>query len=332
MRWKENEIRKGGVFMPKISVIMPAYNAEKYIKEAVDSILCQTFEDFELIVINDCSKDSTKDILLSYTDPRIVYLENQKNLGVAGTLNHGLSAARGDYIARMDSDDIAIPQRLERQLAYMEANPDVVICGGNVILFTDAGQERQGNYPAEDKQIKTALLFSSPFAHPVVMMRGSVLREHGLCYEVAFEKVEDYRLWTQLAKVGRFANLQEPLLRYRKHPGQVCATSPQVQYEGKLRLAATLLPKVGIDDAQEQHIIVDAFDGRIVERNTFGQFENLVFKMIKHIPTDLDERQLRLILKSKLIEIALSQKMRLHMRNVGLLGIKAWLYVNLGGK
>ena len=97
--------------MPKISVIMPAYNAEKYLREAIDSILGQTFTDFELIVINDCSRDDTEQIILSYQDPRIVYLKNEKNLGVAGTLNRGLEVARGAYIARMDADDRSVPDR-----------------------------------------------------------------------------------------------------------------------------------------------------------------------------------------------------------------------------
>jgi glycosyltransferase involved in cell wall biosynthesis len=110
--------------MPKISVIMPTYNAEKYLREAMDSILAQSFKDFELIVINDCSADGTEQIVLSYQDPRIVYLKNEKNLGVAGTLNRGLQVANGKYIARMDSDDRSVPERFEKQLAYLEENPN----------------------------------------------------------------------------------------------------------------------------------------------------------------------------------------------------------------
>ncbi len=318
--------------MPKISVIMPAYNAEKYIKEAVDSILNQTYGDFELIVINDCSKDRTKDILLSYTDRRIVYLENEKNLGVAGTLNHGLSAAQGEYIARMDSDDIALPQRFEKQLAYLENHPQTVMCGSKITVFYDTGEESLCHYPAEDGRIKAALLFSSPFAHPSVMIRRQVLDLHQLHYEEAFEKVEDYRLWTRLAEFGQLYNLPEPLLRYRKHPGQVCATSPQAQYEGKLRLSAELLPKVGVTEAEDQRIVVDAFDGRIKEETSFGKFLMLAKRMVHQAPAQLDQSYLRMMLKSRVIEIALGEGFKLPAGAMRLTGIKAWLYVNLRGK
>lgn len=318
--------------MPKISVIMPAYNAEKYIKTSVDSILNQTFCDFELIVINDCSNDSTGEILLSYRDERLICLNNEKNLGVARTLNRGLAAARGEYIARMDADDISEPHRLEKQLAYMEEHPQTVVCGSKITVFYETGEQAVCHYPQQDRQIKTTLLFSCPFAHPSVMIRGEVLRKQGLCYEEAFEKVEDYRLWTRLAKSGEFVNLPEPLLRYRKHPGQVCATSPQAQYEGKLRLSAELLPIVGINQAEEQRIVVDAFDGRIAEKESFRKFEELALRMTKGVPSELDKKQLRTMLKSRLIELALSQKMHLGLCSVGLVGMKAWLYVNIGGK
>ena len=111
--------------VPGVSVVMPAYNAAKYIKEAIDSILAQTYRDFEFIIVNDGSTDNTKEIILSYSDPRIVYIENEQNSGICVTLNKGLDAAKGRYIVRMDSDDIALPQRLEVQVRYMDANPVV---------------------------------------------------------------------------------------------------------------------------------------------------------------------------------------------------------------
>lgn len=318
--------------MPKISVIMPAYNAEKYLREAMDSILEQTFTDFELIVINDCSRDSTEQIILSYQDPRIVYLKNEKNLGVAGTLNRGLQVARGEYIARMDADDKSVPHRLQKQLAYMQANPRTVLCGSRVTIFTDAGEQRLCDYPTEDGQIRTALLFSCPMAHPSVMIRRSVMEQEGLSYEEAFEKVEDYRLWTRLAECGQLCNLHEPLLWYRKHPGQVCATSSQVQYEGKLRLSAKLLPRVGISEEQDRRLVVDAFDNRIKDRESFLRFTEMAKRMCKQVPQELDEGCLRNLLKSRIIEIALAQGLSVPAGCAGLIGIKAWLYVNLRGK
>jgi glycosyltransferase involved in cell wall biosynthesis len=114
---------------PYVTVLMPVYNTEMYLKEAIDSILNQTFRDFEFIVINDGSTDSTSDIIESYSDPRIIYLQNEKNLGVATSLNKGLSIAKGTYIARMDGDDVSRCDRLEKQVAFMDANPEIGVCG-----------------------------------------------------------------------------------------------------------------------------------------------------------------------------------------------------------
>ena len=146
--------------MPKISVIMPAYNAEKYIKEAIDSILSQTFQDFELIVLNDCSKDSTEQIILSYTDDRVVYLKNEVNMGVAATLNRGLAVAGGEYIARMDADDISHPERFRKQARYLDAHPEVAVLGSNLECFNDDGVICTGWSVSEPRQMKVDMFFN----------------------------------------------------------------------------------------------------------------------------------------------------------------------------
>ena len=125
--------------MPKVSVVMPAYNAEAYIGAAMESILSQSFGDFEFLILNDCSTDGTEAIIQSYDDPRIVYIKNEKNMGVAATLNKGLAAAQGEYIARMDADDFSLPQRFEKQVAYLDAHPEVVVLGTQVQFFSDRG-------------------------------------------------------------------------------------------------------------------------------------------------------------------------------------------------
>ena len=321
--------------MPKISVVMPAYNAEKYIKEAIDSILGQTFGDFELIIINDCSTDSTENIILSYSDSRIVYLKNEKNMGVAATLNRGLQAARGEYIARMDSDDIALSQRLEKQLQHMKRNGDVIVCGSNFIPFHDSGDLPVSCVPEEDGQIKTFLLFGSPFAHPTVMIRASVLKETGLCYDVAYEKVEDYYFWMQLSRCGKFANLNEPLLRYRNHSQQVSVTAAQIQHEGKYRIALQQLPEAGIRNKTDIETFVNAYDRRIDNTEQFRNFENLAVRLFADRLQVPDVKYFYTMLKSQLIEYALELGMRLRCKSVRLVGIKAWLYTNwaaIGGK
>lgn len=215
--------------MPKISVVMPVYNGEKYLREAMDSILNQTFTDFEFIILNDASKDSTEEVIKSYEDERIVYLKNEQNLGVAGTLNRGIENAKGEYIARIDADDIAMPERFEKQVAFMDAHPDVGVCGSCIRIFEEDGTERDFIYSKTDKELRVDMLFNSGFAHPAVMIRKSVLDEKNLFYNTEFEKAEDYRMWYDIMKTSKGYNLQEPLLRYRHHQNQVTKTSASEQ-------------------------------------------------------------------------------------------------------
>lgn len=206
--------------VPSVSVVMPAYNAAKYLREAIDSILAQTYTDFEFIIINDGSTDDTRAIIQSYDDPRIVYLENETNSGICVTLNKGLDAARGRYIARMDADDISLPERLAAQVAYMDAHPEVGVAGSDIVVF---GEDFA---PYTFKQLHTpedcmaGLLFNTCFAHPAVMIRKSVISEHNLRYNDVFRGLEDYELWWQISKYSKLNNIDIPLLRYRHHKGQ----------------------------------------------------------------------------------------------------------------
>ena len=240
--------------MPKVSVILPAYNAEKYIKEAVDSILGQTFTDFELIIINDCSKDSTEQILLSYTDPRLVYVKNEQNLGVAGTLNKGLSLAKGTYIARMDADDISLPQRFEKQVAYLDAHEKVAVLGTAVELFGEGMPPQVRQFSQVPEQMKVDLFFSCGLAHPSIMMRTEVIRKLG-GYDMAFEGLEDYELWCRVAREHQVTTLPEVLFRYRVHPGQV-TKNPSEEYLTRMRkLKKRQLEELGMETGGEMEEI-----------------------------------------------------------------------------
>lgn len=202
--------------MPKITVLMPVYNSEKYLREAIDSILNQTFNDFELLIINDASTDNSKNIILSYKDQRIRYYENNKNLGVAKTLNRGLRLACGDYIARMDADDISVPFRLKRQIDFMDRNPEIVVCGGWVRAFKETDSAVWCT-PADYETIKSTMLFHSAIYHPTVMTRAKVLKRHELFYSSTFDGSEDYEFWVRIADHFKIVNLQEVLLRHRIH-------------------------------------------------------------------------------------------------------------------
>lgn len=206
----------------KISVIMPAYNADKYIAEAIDSILGQTFGDFEFIILNDCSQDRTEEIILSYNDPRIVYVKNEENLGVARTLNKGLALARGEYIARIDADDSSRSERFEKQVAFLDNHPEVAVLGTASRSFDESGTLFHG-YPTTDPEVlKIDFLFSCGICHPTVMLRRAVLEEYQLFYDHAFNKIEDYELWCRMLDLGcGITNLPDVLLDHRLHSGQV---------------------------------------------------------------------------------------------------------------
>lgn len=201
-----------------VSVVVPCYNCEKFLRDAIESILAQGFRDFELILIDDGSTDKTPDILQGFSeeDPRVRILKNDVNGGICVALNKGLDAARGEFICRMDADDIAEPDRLEKQISFMRSFPKTVVCGSHLILIDEQGRETgRRRYDLDDKKIKKNRFLRSPFAHPAVMIRRSILEEHRIRYSERFPYAECYYLWMRLAPYGDFANLDAFLLKYR---------------------------------------------------------------------------------------------------------------------
>jgi glycosyltransferase involved in cell wall biosynthesis len=204
--------------LPLVSVVMPVYNSAPYVEEAIASMLNQTFANFELLVFNDGSTDESAALIRGFTDSRIQLFDYSQNMGYVAHLNHALELARGTYIARMDSDDIASPDRLARQVAYMEAHPETGLCGTAYREF--GSREGLVPVPETDAAIRRWMLRSNPFGHPTVLMRTAVLARHRLRYDPAAMPAEDYRLWYELSRVTQLANLPEPLLSYRVHPTQ----------------------------------------------------------------------------------------------------------------
>lgn len=266
--------------MPKVSVIMPAYNAERYIKEAMDSILGQTFGDFELIVLNDCSRDTTEQIILSYRDPRVVYVKNEKNLGVAGTLNRGLEYATGVYIARMDSDDIAMPDRLERQVAFLDANPEVIACGSNALLFGQT--EGKTDMPLDHNSICLRLALSNAFVHPTMLLRKSALGS--VRYDSSFEGREDYRMWMVLSRKGRMENLEQPLLRYRLHGGQVTQKADAAKAQKHFHLKKTYYRELdmGLTEPMQEALCHAAYYSKVKDEEMALQLKLGLVCIAKH--------------------------------------------------
>ncbi len=204
-----------------ISVILPAYNAEDYIQRAIDSILAQTYSDFELIVINDGSSDNTWKLIESYTDKRMKPVNLEQNRGLIGVLNLGLSLATGKYIARMDADDISLPDRFKEQVAFLDANEDYVACGCSIINFNDSNESFLP-YPTSDQEIRAALtLFERNICHPTVMLRTDVIKQNNIQYQKAYPHAEDYMFWIDLAKYGKLHNLAKAYLKYFRHEEQI---------------------------------------------------------------------------------------------------------------
>jgi glycosyltransferase involved in cell wall biosynthesis len=223
--------------VPAVSVLMSVHNGERFLVQAVESILTQTFHDFEFLIIDDASTDSSSDILKTYAsqDTRIRIIKNQENLGLTQSLNLGLVEAQGPYIARMDDDDIAMPERLGKQVASLDANPAIWVVGSWMTCIDENGKETSDIYkfPEKSKEITRILRENSggSLAHPAVMMRKDRILAHG-GYRNIFKRSQDYDLWLRLADCGDvFANIPEKLLLHRIHADAISnkAYSDQVQ-------------------------------------------------------------------------------------------------------
>lgn len=238
---------------PKLSVVMPAYNAQAHLAEAVGSVLSQSFADFELIALNDGSKDDTPQILEGFSgDPRLRVLHNEQNKGLIDTLHMGLAACRAPLIARMDSDDICDPQRFERQVAFLQAHPEVDIVGGAIRFFGNIPGPYVFRFPESHEAIRPAMLFYCPLAHPTLMFRRSLVDRGLLGYDDAFRHAEDYHLWSRLLLQVRSANLPEMVLHYRLHKTQVSSGQANHQYDASLRVRQMMLEEAGVAGTPEE--------------------------------------------------------------------------------
>ena len=205
---------------PLVTVLMSVHNDARFLPESVDSILAQTLADFEFVIVDDGSADGSGELLRRVRDPRVRLLRNPCNLGLTRSLNRGLVAAAGQFVARMDADDVAAPDRLARQAAFLREHPEVGIVGSSRWLIDETGRE-VARVPAvrDHLRILWKCLLGNPFTHPAVMLRKAVLDAQGLRYDEAFRTSQDYELWSRLLAVTRGANLAEPLLRYRLRDG-----------------------------------------------------------------------------------------------------------------
>lgn len=197
---------------------MSVYNQEDYLHDSINSILNQTFRDFDFLIINDGSTDKSVEIIESFSDKRIRFINNSKNIGLISSLNIGLSESLdAKYIARMDSDDIAYPTRLEEQLKILDDHTQIGLLGTGVKYFGDNLKSYLKYPPVSHRNLVANLICQNPFYHPTMMIRNRVLIENGLHYSTEFPKYDDYALWIDMIGTCEFANIQKVLLNYRRH-------------------------------------------------------------------------------------------------------------------
>lgn len=211
--------------MPSVSILMPVYNAEPYLPEAIQSMLNQTYTDFELIILDDCSTDNSPAVVQTFSDTRIKYHRNEVNFGLANNLNTGLKLAKGKYIARMDGDDISLPHRLKTQVDFLESHPDIDLCSCAMQMF---GADNQLWIRDRDpEQVKITMMFYSAVLHASSVFRRDVFEKNNLYYNQETFPAEDFDLWARAAFYCRMVNLPDVMYLYRMHRTQVTSTDPR---------------------------------------------------------------------------------------------------------
>lgn len=236
---------------PKITVFIPVYNRERYVAEAIDSVLAQTFPDFELLVVDDGSTDATRTVVAAYDDPRVRLVCNERNLGIPATRNRGLAEARGEYIALLDSDDWCYPQRLGRQAAFLDANPDYAEIGTWGRAMDSEGRPlRSIQYrPVAPDDVKVEFLFRCAVKNRSVMGRTALLRAYG--YREDYARCQDYDMHVRIAREWRVGNLPQILVRGRNHPGRWTSASADLGRRTKLDIMARQLDDIGLPYSSE---------------------------------------------------------------------------------
>lgn len=259
----------------KISVIMPVYNCELYVKEAIDSVLNQTYTNFELLIIDDASTDKTIELVKEYVDVRINLIEKSINTGLTNSLNLGLQLAKGEYIARMDGDDISLPERFAKQVLFLEENQEVILCGS---WFSIIGSDTIIRVPEHHEEIKLAFLKGNCIAHPSVMMRKLVLDAFQVVYDVSKEPAEDYDLWVRLMLKGKLHNLQEVLLDYRTHGEQVTKRQSVEQKNRVLEIKSAVFDFLELELLPEESLVFD----KVINNGIGISFDDIViFKKVQ---------------------------------------------------
>lgn len=235
---------------PRVTVCIPVYNRARYVTEAIDTVLAQRFDDFEVLVIDDGSVDDSVAMIRRFSDPRIRLERNDHNRGIPFTRNRCLELARGEYVALLDSDDRMMPDRLARQVAFLDRHPDIATLGGWVTKFDDMGRNgRRLVRPCMPSQLPAWLLFRSAQANTTLMARTAIMREFG--YRAEFPVSEDYDLLVRLSEKYRMANLPRTLTMMREHEGRITGSTRDISFETKAGLMRRQLSRLGVSGTDQ---------------------------------------------------------------------------------
>ena len=287
---------------PLITVLMAVYNGEKYLREAIESILTQSYTDFEFLIINDGSSDRTEEIIVSYNDERIRYIKNDKNLKLIASLNKGLDLAKGEYIARMDADDISLPNRLEKQVKFMENNPEVGLLG-TCVRTIGLEDNFDIKYMEGHDQIRLKLLFDNYITHPTVMLRSEILKKNNLKYPDLLH-TEDYALWVLLSNYAKIEILPEILLHYRCHGNNISELHKDFQKKQTSIIRLQQLVSFGLRDNETSFQIFERFidENTIENENDFKILMEYIEALIQKSKVQLNQDLLFSFFRSKLVD------------------------------
>lgn len=319
-----------------VTVLMAVRNGLPYVSEAVESVLSQTFRDFELVIMEDASTDGTRERLLAFTDPRIRLVCNESHRGQTTSLNQGLGLAKGRYVARMDADDVCLPERLEVQIQLLEQHPEIALAASRMIGITASGKRLgvRGIALSDQGSLLGRLLRGDcPLFHPTVMFRREAVEQVG-GYDETFQIGQDYDLWARLAAAGfRAAVLPNPLVMYRFHPDQQ-SVADRPEHSGELRQAhQRLLSRFCLDDRAPGRLALllrrdDRFWKECGSKETVAGCSKTLKEMINRVQTQLKLTPLEFQTMKRLVEEPVGWGIRLAPAIVRL---PAWLFYGIVG-
>jgi len=267
---------------PLISVIMPVFNADLFLHESIESILSQTYPNLELIIINDGSSDNSESIIRKYNDHRIKYYAFSNNKGLTEALNFGIKMSKGDFIARADADDILYKNRLELQVKYLQEHKEISLVGSQMIEISPS-EKIWGAY-FNHKDILTKMFFDSPIWHPTAFFRKEILINNKLEYNSNYGS-EDYKLWFELSKIVKMANLSQILLRYRINPNSLTGNKTQIRNLDNLRIEVLqyYFNEIELTDTEiKYYTILMSYEERLINNSDLTLIKKLVIKLKNH--------------------------------------------------